>query len=145
MWLNLSHFFIVVTRGYMCQMWSQLSHVQMSVMSKSPWCPNVHDVLMSMMSKCPWCPIVHDVVTLVTCDDTNDSWSHLSHVFTIVTCGNMWANLSQWSYNVTIFTCVKNFKKSSKEENDKKICSHRPYGCAEGKNKYFFKQKRSIS
>ena len=122
MWLNLSHF-------HSCHTWLHVSNVvtivtcpdvrdvQMSVMSKCPWCPNVHDVQMSMMSKCPWCPIVHDVVTLVTCDDTNDMWSHLSRAFTIVTCGHMWANLSQWSHVVTqcqnFHMCPKLTKKSA--------------------------------
>ena len=39
-------------------------YVQISIISKCPWCPrcpNVHDVQMSMMSKCPWCPNVHDI------------------------------------------------------------------------------------
>ena len=131
MWLNLSHFFIVVTCGYMCQMWSQLSHVQMSVMSKCPWCPNVHDVhdvhdvQMSMMSNCPWCG--HPchvwwhkwyVVTLVTCIHNCHMWSHVGKLVTVVTCGHTMSKFSHVS------------------KTDKKICSHRPYGCAEGKNNW---------
>ena len=79
------------------------------MISKYPCYPNIHDVQMSMM------------------------WSHLSRVMTLMICGHtchMWANLSQWSHVVTqcqnFHMCPKLMKK--------KICSHRPYGCAEGKN-----------
>ena len=48
---------------------------------------------MSVMSKCPWCPNVHVVVTvftcagtIVTCGHICHRWSHLSHLVTLVTC-----------------------------------------------------------
>ena len=40
------------------------------------------------------------MVTLVTCDDTNDMWSHLSHVgklVTVVTCGHTMSKFSHVS------------------------------------------------
>ena len=70
------------------------------IMFKCPWCPNVSDVQMSVKSKYPWClyvrpwcPNVHDVVTLVTCDDNNDMWSHLSLVATSTQKGSFMAML----------------------------------------------------
>ena len=71
-------------------------------------------VQISMMSKCPTCPNVHDVVTLVRCDDTQDMWSHLSHVVTLVTCGHNCHMLSQLSHMVTLVTCCHTCHKQSR-------------------------------
>ena len=79
---------------------------------------------MSMMSSCPWCghtchmySQLSHMVTLVTPGHTGHMWSHISHVVSLVTCGHNF-DMCQ--------------KKKMKEMT--KICSHRPYGCAEGKN-----------
>ena len=136
-----------------------IEKVQMSMISKCPRSPNVRDVQMSVLSKCPWCPSVHDVsmtmmwshlsrvfiivtcghmwanlsqwslvVTLVTRGHTGQMWSHWSDVVTLVTCGNIFHMWSALSHVVKNLTCVKKRRKWQK-----KICSHRPYGCAEGK------------
>ena len=67
-------------------------------------------------------------------------WSHLSHVMTLMIVGHTCHMYSQLSHVVTCGqTChsghtMSKFSHVSKKLMKIKICSHRPYGCAEGKN-----------
>ena len=77
----------------------------MSITSKCPWCPNIHDV----MSKYPWCPNVHDVqMSMISkcpqCGHTCRMWSYLSHVVTLFTCSHMCHIWSRLSHMVTLVT-----------------------------------------
>ena len=69
------------------------SLVQISMMSKCPWCSNVHEVQMSMMSKCPWCGHSFHIRAQL---------SHVSNVVTLVTCGHTchMCHTTKWETNV---------------------------------------------
>ena len=90
--------------------------IQIFMTSKYPWYPNIYDIQISMISKYPWYPNIHDIqISMMSlsqnCGRTCHMWSHLSHMVTLVTSGHnchMWSHLSHVVTLVTYgHTCHK--------------------------------------